>query len=211
MIYLLNGKAQSGKDTAFDIIKDYKQNCLRFAFADELKKVCKSLFLWEGEKDDVGRMLLINVGQILRNEVEFKEGKFWFDNRSYNSKDLIYRYFTILSIFNILNTTFIPTKDFWVDRVISKIHEINSADTTPTIVITDFRFKNEYYKMLTTFGRGNVKTVRIKRGDALSIDDRSETELDDFKFDYYIRNDGSLEEFKTNLIELLFSEKKRAI
>lgn len=208
MIYLLNGKAQSGKDTAFQIIEEYRGGCVRLAFADALKDICKHFFSWNGLKDDKGRMLLINVGQIMRNEVEFKEGKFWFDQRSYNPRDVIYDNYTILDIFNILHKNFTPDQSFWVSHVIEQIYEKNNEEEKiPLFIITDFRFKNEYNIMVSEFGLRGVRTIKIVRGDSLSINDRSETELDDFKFDFYIRNDGSLEEFKENLIDLLFKKR----
>jgi len=73
--------------------------------------------------------------------------------------------------------------DYWVNKVGVKI--LNSS--SEIVVITDVRFKNE-----AEFVRkcGGV-VVRVNRG--LSVDEHcSETELDDYKFDFVIDNNSTL-------------------
>lgn len=65
-IYLVSGKAQSGKDTSADIIQSLYEakgnTVLRIAYADDVKHICKTYFNWNGEKDEKGRELLQTVG-----------------------------------------------------------------------------------------------------------------------------------------------------
>lgn len=57
---------QCGKDTVGAILVD-NFNFLRVAFADELKRICKDTFKWNGKKDADGRNLLINIGVSARS------------------------------------------------------------------------------------------------------------------------------------------------
>ena len=58
-IYAISGKAQQGKDTFAEILsqelteKGYR--VLVIHYADLLKFICKSLFNWDGQKDENGR------------------------------------------------------------------------------------------------------------------------------------------------------------
>lgn len=65
-IILISGKARSGKDTFAKIFKeDAEQDdkkCLIIKYGDMLKFVCSKYFNWNGEKDEIGRTLLQQVG-----------------------------------------------------------------------------------------------------------------------------------------------------
>ena len=65
-VILLSGKARSGKDTAADVILK-KYNGIPFAFADDVKKIAYNHFGWHGEKDELGRKLLQDIGTTGRN------------------------------------------------------------------------------------------------------------------------------------------------
>ena len=67
IILLISAKAQHGKDTFADaFIKEAQgvcgYRCLRIKYGDILKYVCKEYFGWNGEKDEVGRQMLQQVG-----------------------------------------------------------------------------------------------------------------------------------------------------
>lgn len=65
-VILISGKAMSGKDTVSKIIEKqlrYQgQRVLIAHYADLVKHICKSMFGWNGEKDEKGRTLLQYVG-----------------------------------------------------------------------------------------------------------------------------------------------------
>lgn len=69
-LILISGKARSGKDTVAEIIKQYveargKSVCI-LHYADYLKSICRTIYGWDGKKDERGRSLLQNVGQEFR-------------------------------------------------------------------------------------------------------------------------------------------------
>lgn len=68
----LCGKAGVGKDTFGNELITQLENrgytCVRIAFADRLKEICKYYFHWDGQKDTKGRDLLQKIGtDVFRN------------------------------------------------------------------------------------------------------------------------------------------------
>jgi hypothetical protein len=74
----ISAKAQHGKDTAANLIKDYLEaqgkRVLVIHFADLLKFICKQFFGWDGNKDIIGRTLLQHVGTDI---VGAKKPEYW--------------------------------------------------------------------------------------------------------------------------------------
>lgn len=62
----ISGKAQNGKDTTaamfYEELTKRGYRVLLTHYADLLKYICRSLFGWDGEKDEAGRTLLQRVG-----------------------------------------------------------------------------------------------------------------------------------------------------
>lgn len=62
----ISGKAQNGKDTTaamfYEELTKRGYRALLTHYADLLKHICRSLFGWDGEKDEAGRTLLQRVG-----------------------------------------------------------------------------------------------------------------------------------------------------
>lgn len=90
--------------------------------------------------------------------------------------------------------------DVWVNIVANEIQA-----TQPEIaIITDFRYPNEAAVMKEKFG--DVFTVRLT-GRATDLQtnkkDSSEHALDNYTFDYYICNNGSLAEFEAKLMYMM--------
>lgn len=57
------GKAGVGKTTACNILKELHQgSCLILPWADELKRIAREEFNWDGQKDEKGRRLLQVIG-----------------------------------------------------------------------------------------------------------------------------------------------------
>lgn len=79
-IYAISGKAQHGKDTFAELLyqelteKGYK--VLVTHYGDLVKYICKTIFNWDGQKDEKGRHLLQYVGtDIIRKE----KPNYWVD------------------------------------------------------------------------------------------------------------------------------------
>lgn len=77
----------------------------------------------------------------------------------------------------------------------------------PNWLITDMRFENE----LNAVKDKNGITIRVSRGVMKAEDVKnqqlSETALDEYKLDYFIKNDGTIEELVEKVKEILIKEK----
>lgn len=65
IVLLISAKAQHGKDTfatAFTDVAKEKYKVLTIKYGDILKYVCKEYFGWSGQKDEIGRQILQQVG-----------------------------------------------------------------------------------------------------------------------------------------------------
>lgn len=78
------------------------------------------------------------------------------------------------------------------------VKEILSQDCK-NIVISDFRFPQEYSRISSVFG-GSVKTVKVIRPGVVAENLDSEHALDTFFFDAKILNDSTLENFTEKVI-----------
>jgi len=83
-------------------------------------------------------------------------------------------------------------KEYWIKALIADIQ----PDTMG--IITDVRYKNE---AAIVSSLPDSLLVRIKRP-SLPVEDfhPSEIELDDYKFDHYILNNGNLEDYREQVI-----------
>jgi hypothetical protein len=157
-------------------------------FADDLKDIAKKYFNWNGLKDTINRQVLIDVGQVARGEIQ---------------DGLIYKKFKELK--SILGT---PEKNYWVNRVlikVSNLHNITIKDTgyDDIFIIPDTRFKNEINLFIDRY-KNLVYTLRINPNErSLNINDISETDLDDYIFNYYINNNSNYEDLQKNIEQLL--------
>ena len=65
-VIAISGKAQHGKDTFADALKEELigrgHRVLVTHYADLLKYICKTFFNWDGQKDEKGRQILQYVG-----------------------------------------------------------------------------------------------------------------------------------------------------
>lgn len=79
--------------------------------------------------------------------------------------------------------------NYWIKIILKKIQECQG-----NVVISDFRFPNEYdFLVENLINTHNIKTINIIRENGAEIiDDISETSLNNFKFDKIIFNDRSL-------------------
>ena len=77
-VLCISAKAQHGKDTAGEVIKEYLESrgkrVLITHYADLVKFVCTNYFNWDGEKDEKGRTLLQYVGTDI---ISSREPAYW--------------------------------------------------------------------------------------------------------------------------------------
>lgn len=178
-IILIAGKAGSGKDTISDYLVE-KYNFVKFAFADALKKHVS-------KKYKINKKLMYT-----------QKGK----KTVVNEDGLTVRDVLITEAMNVRGTD----PDFWVDIVIENIENTIKNKDNVKIVISDFRFPNEYYKLYLKYS--NIYTVEIIRPDIScinSINNIPETSLNTFQFDHIINNNSTLEDlYRSVKFELQF-------
>lgn len=74
-LYIISGKAQSGKDTIATIIKEYYEQknlkVITLAYASYLKEYAKKITNWDGKEETKPRELLQNLGvELIKNNID---------------------------------------------------------------------------------------------------------------------------------------------
>jgi len=228
-ILLLSGYKQSGKDTAANyLVQD--RGFKRAAFADSLKNDVSTFFnLSRKDMDDQSTKespILDRpvqsydpfsklVNEFLFKEFRTRDGKQplhfnWFDGemvsvetdgQSIEIKELFWTPRAACIFVGSVGRSF--NADHWVDRALTNVGDINKPIGLQNVVVSDFRYKSEYNRVIELFGKDIVKTVRIDRFDTVNSTDPSERNLDDFEFDVRIENKGTLQEFIAKINEVV--------
>ena len=177
----IHGPLESGKDTvATTIVNKYPKLYRQYAFAWPIKKACKIIFGFSDE-DMNDRVLKERIHPVWgispRKAMQLLGTEY--------GRDMI-------------------NKDIWVMRAEAEIKS-NSDEGLGTI-ISDVRFDNEA-KILRS---RNGVIIHIQRPDLNKEKDvykhGSEQGIQKEKGDYVIINDGSLDEFKNNVLSLFEEE-----
>ena len=173
-IALISAKARHGKDTVAELMKSYL----------ELK----------GE-----RVLICHYADLLKYIC--KTFFNWDGNKDDKGRTILQH----------VGTDTIRMKnnrpDYWVGFIVDLLWMF--YDEWDYIIIPDTRFKNEIDTMSDSFGRSMVSTVRITRPNFDSglseeqLNHPSECGLDGYEFDYYITNNGTLDELNDKIKVLL--------
>jgi hypothetical protein len=221
LVLLLGHKAQSGKDTFYNFVKD--SGFHRAAFADHLKEVVQDLYQFSNEqmygdlKDVEDKRYPNTVDQKLILKPEW-EAQGEFINNAYDNgvtqKDThmvnpeYKAFFTprrILQIFGQQQRLLYP--DIWADYVFNVTVPKLLSEGTDRIIVTDFRFRNEAAVAKRFAQKDNiaVKFIKIVRPSLTTKDsDQSENDLNDFpNWDLYLNNDSTLERYKKSVLQLV--------
>ena len=193
IIIAFSGKARAGKSESAKILKEVIEQSndvkfVGFSFATKLKEIAKYYFNWDGNKDIHHRVY--STGEVKAN------GSFAIDGDTEVIQDKGRQL-----LINIGQKFRDIRPSIWADLVVQQIKDLDVGDPENVIYcIDDMRFKNEA-KALGEYGR--FITIRLNRIDGqLNLDDISEKDLDTYKFDYYVENDGSIENLKQNLQQI---------
>jgi len=93
--------------------------------------------------------------------------------------------------------------DYWVNRAVQHLEDDQSY------VISDLRYKSEIEAIKKRLGPGDMFfTVRVNRFETSPSNDPSERELDDFKFDYVIKNTSTLTDLEYSLETIVCNIKR---
>lgn len=177
-VICISGKAQHGKDTVANMMKESieqsGEKVLIIHYADLLKFICTTYYGWDGVKNDYGRQLLQDVGTGIARK---------------------------------------RNPDYWVNTVSDFLTLFQ--DEWNWAIIPDTRFPNEVSMVYEKFRGTHVRVERGKYDGGLTdeqLNHPSETMLDDYFPDYYIKNHGSLEQLKetvnTCLKEIIYAGKE---
>lgn len=178
----LSGYARSGKDSIANVLVE-EYGFKRFAFADKLRECLYALNPVVRANEEYnhpfeGPMMYT----YLRNVIDedgwdgYKEGYYGDEIRR-----LLQRMGTEVGRELIGDT-------IWVDEL---------DKHSGRIVVTDLRFPNEYDKVKSLGG----KVWRVNRIDVTAVNAHvSEIALDSHVFDGYLRNDGTLDDLRNNVL-----------
>ena len=173
-IILISGKAQSSKDTSAQFMKLYLES--------------------NGEQ-----VLICHYADLLKYIC--KTFFDWDGKKDDKGRTLLQYVGTDV----IRNKNHAP--NYWVGFIVDLLWMF--YDEWDYIIIPDTRFENEIHKMSDGFGKSIVSTIRINRPNFDSglsqeqLNHPSECSLDEYEFDHYINNDGTLEELNDKLKILL--------
>ena len=73
LIFVLSGKAKSGKNLIADKIENYYKNkrCIQISYAFYLKNYVKNIYGWSGSEEDKPRELLQKIGiDLIKNKID---------------------------------------------------------------------------------------------------------------------------------------------
>jgi hypothetical protein len=151
-IIIINGSASVGKDEFVKVFKkNYKYKCINWSTIDEVKKISKKNFGWNGEKTDEARKFL---SEIKRVWTEFNNGPF---------NDMI--------------------------------QKINKNNIENTIHFVHCREPHEIQKFVDFYGDSCI-TLLIKKDYCDIPDNPSDRNVEDFKYQHTISNNGSKKELE---------------
>lgn len=127
-IFLISGKAESGKHALANIIKDYylKKNeaSVITAYAKYIKLLAKELYAWNEIEENKPRTLLQNIGTIVRNDIHNEE---YFINRMIDDLKIYKEFVTNVIISDVrLPLEITKIKDFYNDVYTLKINRENN-------------------------------------------------------------------------------------
>ncbi len=147
-IFILSGKAKSGKNYVADIISDYYKNSVQISYAYYLKQYIKKITNWDGKEETKPRDLLQSLGIDLIKKID---------------------------------------KELLIRRVMEDIKVYSYF--FDVIIVTDARLKEEVdipkklFKCITIRINGKDNDLTLEQKNHIT-----ETDLDDYKFDYVIDN-----------------------
>jgi hypothetical protein len=212
-IFLISGKARSGKNTLADflcaevksidnsgvvyniadILKTYSErdfgalSCFLGDIADDID--CRTNILFGFNSGNKLNNFLNNINS-LTSQLRIKHEN-WHDNKTKLSRILLQTYGT-----NIFRNR--VDEDFWCKKFKDRIDNTN----VDYIFVADVRFKSEI-DYLSDSDDYETYTIRINRKGIVSGDHPSEIDLDNYPhFNYIVENDGSLEDLRGSAKEI---------
>ncbi len=159
-LLLLGGNIKAGKDYSADRLVNHG-GWLKLTFAEYLKNITSQYY------------------NIPLEEFHTQEGKSKINEFNKTNRQLL-----IDMAITLKRTNKYYFADILVDTIIQDT-------TSKNIVISDFRYPYEYERIFEKLSNQfSIKTVKIVRECSETLNDQSETSLNDFKFDYTFYNEN---------------------
>jgi len=200
-VYVFYGKKGSGKDACREFVEEvYGRRTGRYSFAYVLKEVVWKLF--EDKIKNKQRL----IGDINFKEEEIEDWEIpTIIRRMYSIPEEKWTGRRLLQWFGteICRTMF---SDVWVRALIKDLVEYEHL--YDCITITDCRFQNEYDALKNEVPQKGYEVifVEVKRDNLPQNqfgEHISEKGMDDFKADYVIENNGTLDELREKVLPII--------
>lgn len=177
MIIGLSGKAQAGKDTVAAILVE-DYGFTRLAFADVIKAAVYVL-------DPIISLSGLRLQHLV-------------DTNGWEAAKQFPEVRRLLQVFGSEVGRDLIDEQIWIELT------MNGMKSNGNFVISDVRFRNEAEEIKYQGGQ----VWRITRAINSTIDfHRSETELDSWNFDQYIPNNGSVEDLRNEVKEVMWKNR----
>ena len=174
MIVGLSGKARAGKDTVASILVE-DYGFTRLAFADIIKAAVYTL-------DPIISLSGLRLQHLI-------------DANGWEAAKQFPEVRRLLQVFGSEVGRDMIDPQIWIELT---MHGIKASGN---YVLSDVRFRNEAEEI--KFQGGQVWRITRAINDTIDLH-RSETELDSWDFDYYVPNNGSVEDLKNEIKELMW-------
>lgn len=186
MLIGICGKLNSGKDTTYGAIKELRPEAEKITFATKIKEAAAAVL--NIDQDSLEYMK--NDPKIRYSPmcVGWGGGPLPYKARSFSIREFLQNYGKAhRDIFG---------ENFWLDQVLPD--DLNHNEKL--IVVTDVRLPNEIERVIQLGGY----TTRVSRSSNTSRSDHeTEQDIPDELIDWGINNDGTQEELKENIKEML--------
>lgn len=172
IIFIVCGKARSGKSTATEYIRQYYESknkqCLNLMYAESIKNYAKKIIHWNGKEETKPRTFLQQLGtEIIRNQID----PHFFTKRMIDDLHIYSYFFDVLTISDA--------------RFVDEISEP----------------KKQFKKVIVLRIEKQDMTSELTEGQQQHV---SENALNDFSdYDYIIQNNGTLEDLKQKIYNIL--------
>lgn len=143
-IYILSGKARSGKNEVSNIISEYYKNkkCITLSYAYYLKDYIKRISGWDGKEETKPRELLQQIGiELIKNKID--------------SNLLVRRLMEDIKVFSYFYDVIIITDARLVDEIEIPKKQFNNITTIRVIRNVDNTLTINEQKHLTEIGLDN--------------------------------------------------------
>lgn len=192
MIILIHGLKRHGKDSLADLLVELEPGLKKIGFADPMKRI-------------LAKTLGISLEDLdkLKNDESIKLAY----AKSPDSVKLLET--TFRNVLQWFGTEAMKPEfgdEVWAEKLLRDYKlQYMKTGKEPMFVVPDFRLQEEYDYLEQELGSADIVTIKITRPNIEPTGDvhSSENGLKDFKFDYEIENEGTLDDLRVSAVDFL--------